>query len=65
MTKVQIMLQSFLKGGTKIFIGGDIETKFGAETKGMVIQNLPHLGSNPYTYNHQTQIIMWMPRSTC
>jgi len=31
------MLQSCLKGGTKIFIG-DIETKFGAKTEGMAIQ---------------------------
>jgi len=29
-----------LKGGTKIFIGGDIETKFGAETEGTAIQSL-------------------------
>jgi len=34
------MLQSFLKGVTKIFIGG-------AETEGMAIQNLPHLGIQP------------------
>jgi len=37
------MLQ-YLKGGTKIFIGGDMETKFGGETEGMDIQSLPHLG---------------------
>jgi len=43
MTKVQ-MLQSFLEGGTKVFIGGDMKTKFGAETEEMVIQSLPHLG---------------------
>jgi len=57
MTKVQ-MLQSFLKWGTKIFIGGDIETKFGAETEGMAIQSLPTWGSNPYIYSHQTQTIL-------
>jgi len=45
-TKVQV-LQSFLKGGTKIFIGGDMETKFGAETEGMAIQSLSHLGIQP------------------
>jgi len=43
MTKVQ-MLESFLKGGTKIFTEGDMETKFGAETEGMAIQSLPDLG---------------------
>jgi len=31
------MPQSFLRGGTKIFIGRDIQTKFGAETEGMAI----------------------------
>ncbi|MBX8814663.1 hypothetical protein HBA91_18770 [Ochrobactrum sp. MR34] len=46
MTKVQI-LQSFFKGGTKIFIGGDMETRFGAETEGMAIQSLPYLGIQP------------------
>jgi len=54
MTKLQ-MLQSFLKGGTKIIIGGDMETTFGAETKRMADQCLPHLGIQPiYTYSHQT-----------
>jgi len=42
MTKVRL-LYSFLKGGTKIFIGGDMETKFGAENEGMAIQSLPHM----------------------
>jgi len=37
------MLQSFLEGGTKIFIEGDMGTKFGAETEVMAIQRLPHL----------------------
>jgi len=37
------MLHSFLKGGTKIFIGGDMEAKIGADTEGMVMQNLPHI----------------------
>jgi len=31
------MLRPFLEGGTHIFIGEDIETKFGAETEGMAI----------------------------
>jgi len=38
------MLQSFLEGGTKIFIEGNTETKSGAETEGKVIQRLPQLG---------------------
>jgi len=37
------MLQSFLEGGSKIFTGGDVEAKFGAEIEGMAIQNLPLL----------------------
>jgi len=41
------MLQSFSKGGIKIFIGGDMVTKFGAESEGMIIQSLPHLGIQP------------------
>jgi len=41
------MLQSLLEGGTKIFIGGDMETKFGAEIEGVAIQNLPHLEIQP------------------
>jgi len=43
MTKVR-MLRSSLEGETKIFIGGYMETRFGAETEGMAIQRLPHLG---------------------
>jgi len=41
------MLQSFLERGTKIFIGGDMETKFVAETEEMTIKRLPHLGIQP------------------
>jgi len=54
-----------LEGGTKIFRGGNMETKFGAETEGMALQSLPYLGSSPYTYSHQTQMILLMPRSAC
>jgi len=35
------MLQSFLKNGIKIFIGGDMETKFGAETERMTDHSEP------------------------
>jgi len=40
-------LQSSLKGGTKIFIGGHMETKLGAEMGGKAIQGLPHLRIQP------------------
>jgi hypothetical protein len=53
------MLQS-LEGG-KILIGGNTETKCGAETEEKAIQRLPHLGVYPI-YNHQTQKLFWMPR---
>jgi len=53
MIKVQV-LQSFLKGETKIFIGGDMETKFGAVTDGMTIQCLAIWESSPSVYSHQT-----------
>ena len=49
------MLQS-LKEGTKIFTGGNTETKCGAETEGKAIQKLPHRGihsiqsPNPYNF---------------
>jgi len=39
--------KSFLEGRPKIFIGGDMETKFGVETEGKAIQSLPHLGIHP------------------
>jgi len=37
----------FLKGGMTIFIGGDMETKFGAETEGMAILSVSHMGIQP------------------
>jgi len=42
-----VMLHSFLKGGRKTFIGGDMEAKFGAETEGTTIQSLSHIGTQP------------------
>jgi hypothetical protein len=38
------------------------ETKWGAETGGMTTQRLPHMGIHPI-YNHQTQPLLWMPKS--
>jgi len=35
------------EGKTKIFIGGDTETKSGAETERMTIQSLPYMGIQP------------------
>jgi len=58
------MLHSFLERGTKIFIGGNMETKLRAENKGKAIQRLPHLGIQPI-YSHQTETILLMPRSAC
>jgi hypothetical protein len=39
---------------------GVTETKCGAETEGMTIQRLPHLGIHTIN-NHQTQTLLWMP----
>jgi len=54
----------FLRSGNKILIGGNTETKCGAETEGKAIQKLPHMGINPI-YSHQTQTLLRMPGSTC
>jgi hypothetical protein len=40
------------------------EMKFGAETEGMAIQRLPHLGICPIN-NHQTQTLLQMPTKFC
>jgi hypothetical protein len=49
-----------LTRGNKIPMEGVTETKFGAETEGMTIQRLPHLGIYPIN-NHQTQTLLRMP----
>ena len=41
-----------LRRWNKIPMGGVIETKYGAETEGITIQRLTHLGIHPI-YNHQ------------
>jgi hypothetical protein len=46
-----------LRRGIKIPMGGDTETKCGAETEGKAIRRLPHLGIHPI-YSHQTQILL-------
>jgi hypothetical protein len=53
-----------LRRGKKISMEGVTETKCGAETEGMTIQRLPHLGIHPI-YNHQTQTLLWMPTRAC
>jgi hypothetical protein len=54
----------FLRRVKKILTGGNMETKYGAETGGKANQRLPHLGIHP-TYSHQTQSLLWMPGSAC
>jgi hypothetical protein len=53
-----------LRRENKIPAGGATETKCGAQTEGKAIQRLPHLGIHP-VYSHQTQTLLWMPRSAC
>jgi hypothetical protein len=50
----------FLDKWNKIPMEGVTETKFRAETGGMTIQRLPHLGIHPIN-NHQIQTIFQMP----
>jgi hypothetical protein len=47
----------FLRWGIKIPMGGDTETKYGAETEGKTIQRLRHLGLHSI-YSHQTQMLL-------
>ena len=39
-----------LRRGNKILKGGNMETKYGAETEGKAIQILPNLGIHPMLY---------------
>jgi len=59
------MLQSFFQEGAYIFIGVYMETKFVAETGGMAIQSLPHLGIQPIYIQPPNPDIFLMPRSAC
>jgi hypothetical protein len=61
---VYIYASVLLRRGNNILMGGNMETKYGTETEGKAIQRLPHLGIYPI-YGHQTQTLLWMPRSTC
>jgi hypothetical protein len=53
-----------LKRGNKIFPGGNMETKWGAETEGKAIQRLPYLGIHPI-YNSQAQTLLCLSGSAC
>jgi hypothetical protein len=46
-----VNISILLRRGNKIPMEGVTETKLGAETEGMTIQSLPHLGIHPI-YNH-------------
>jgi hypothetical protein len=50
--------------GKEIPMEGVTETKCGAETEGITILRLPHLGIHPIN-NHQTQALWQMPTSAC
>ena len=50
--------------GNKKSMEGVTETKFRAETEGMTIHKLPHLGIQPIN-NHQTQIPWQMRTRAC
>ena len=51
-----------LKRGNKIPMGGNTQTKYGAETEGKAILRLSYLGIHPI-YCYQTQTLLWMPTS--
>jgi hypothetical protein len=52
----QSMGASVLRRCNKILTGENMETKYGAETKGKAIKRLPHLGIHPI-YSHQKQTL--------
>jgi hypothetical protein len=51
-----------LRGGNKILMRGNRETKCGVESEGGAIQRSPHLGIHPI-YRHQTQMVLGMQKS--
>jgi hypothetical protein len=55
---------NLLRRGNKIPMEVVTETKFRAETEGMTIQRLSHLGIHPIN-NHQTQTLLQMPTRAC
>jgi hypothetical protein len=55
---------SILLRRNKIPMEGITETKFRAETEGMTIKRLPHLGIHPIN-SHQTHTLLQMTARTC
>jgi hypothetical protein len=53
-----------LRRGNKIPMEGVTDTKFGAETEGMTIQKLSHLGMH-FINSHQNQTLLQMPTRSC
>ena len=53
-----------LRRGIKIPMGGDTETKCGAQNEEKAMQIVPHLGNYPI-YRYQIQTLLWMPTSAC
>jgi hypothetical protein len=53
-----------LRRGIKIPMERVTETKCEAETEGMTIQRLPHLGIHPINIQ-KNQTLLWMPARTC
>jgi hypothetical protein len=59
-----VYVSVLLRRGNKILIGGNKETKCGAETEGKAIQKLPHLGIHSI-YSYQSQRLLQMLGSAC
>jgi hypothetical protein len=55
---------TLLRRGKNIPMEGVTETNCAAETEGMTILRLPHLGIHPI-YNHQIQTLLCMPTRIC
>jgi hypothetical protein len=53
-----------LRRGNKILTRGFTETNCGGETEEKAIQRLSHLGIHPI-YSHQSQTLLWVPKSAC
>jgi hypothetical protein len=53
-----------LRMRNKIPMEGVTERKCGAETEGMAIHRLPHLGFHPIC-NHQNQRLLWISTNAC
>jgi hypothetical protein len=47
-----------LRSGNKILTGGNIKTKYGAETEGKAIQRLSHLGIHPFIQSPNLEAIV-------